>query len=159
MSEVLEAEIAEDEEMPDMGVNVLTEQQMKFAQAIVDGKGMSDAYKLAYPERSDTKYVSQYAYRILKSPKVRQEIEVLQQAARMKFLLDSPRAAEKLMDLSKNAKSEKVQLEATKDILNRGGLQPPHRVETVAIGIFGSASQEDIRAILRRQMEDKEEEE
>lgn len=154
--EVLTPEIEEEE---DKGPNILKPEHLTFARAVAEGKGVSEAYKLAYPKNAENKYVRQYAHKLIKNPKVRQEIELLQQAARMRFILDAPRAAEKLIELSKDAKSDKVQLEATKDILNRAGLQPPQRVETVHVGIFGSASQDDIRNILRQQLENKQESE
>ena len=140
----------------DMGI--LTEGQMKFASEVSKGTGVGAAYKMAYPDAAESRHISTYANRLIKNPKVRQQIEILQQAARLKFLIDAPRAAEKMIDLSRSAKSEKVQLEATKDVLNRGGLQPPQRVETIHVGIFGSASQDDIRNLLRKRIESKQEE-
>ena len=140
-------------------LGILTESQMMFASEVAKGTGLGDSYRIAYPDNAESEYVARYANKLVKNPKVRQQIEVLQQAARMKFLIDAPRAADKMIDLSKNAKSEKVQLEATKDVLNRGGLQPPQRVETIHVGIFGSASQDDIRNLLRKRIESKQEEE
>jgi len=132
---------------------LLTERQMKFASEVAKGSNLSDSYRRAFPDQAENKYVKIYANKLVNNPKVRQQVELLQQATRMKFIIDAPRAAQKLIELSKNAKNEKVQLDATKDILSRGGLQPPQRVETVHVGIFGSASQDDIRNLLRQQLE------
>ena len=140
-------------------MGILSEEELTFASEVAKGTGLGEAYQIAFPDRKDSPSIHTFANRLIKNPKVRQQIELLQQAARMKFIIDAPRASEKMIELSKNAKSEKVQLEATKDILNRGGLQPPQRVETIHVGIFGSASQDDIRNLLRRQLEDKREEE
>lgn len=137
----------------------LTPRQATFAAAVISGSTLADAYRTAFPENAESKWVSVYANKLIKHPKVRQYIELLQQAARMRFLIASPKLAEKMLDLSENADSEKIQFEATKDALNRAGLQPPQRVETIHIGIFGSASQEDIRNLLRKQLENKKEEE
>jgi hypothetical protein len=140
-------------------LGLLSPSQAKFAALVAEGGGLSDSYRKAFPGAKESKHVHKYANMLIKNPKVRQQVELLQQAARMKFLMDAPRAAEKMIDLSINSKSDKVQLEATKDILNRAGLQPPQRVETIHVGIFGSASQQDIRNLLRKQIEEAKEDE
>lgn len=164
MKEDFESDLEPDEIIEDDGKQhrntregLLTEGQLKFAQEVAKGTRLNEAYTLAFPDSKGSKLVNNYASRLVRNPKVRQEIELLQHAARMQFIMDAPRAAQKMIELSENAKQERVQLEATKDILNRAGLQPPQRVETVAIGIFGSASSEDIRALLRNNLEKKEE--
>jgi len=139
-------------------LRLLSDSQFTFASEVSKGTGVSEAYRLAFPDSKESASVHTYANKLINDPKVRQQIELLQQAARMRFLMDAPRAAEKLIELSTESKSEKVQLEATKDILNRAGLQPPQRVETVHVGIFGSASQDDIRNLLRQRIEFKKEE-
>ena len=141
--------------------SILSEKELKFASAVANGATLSDAYRDTYPERAGKGYkvINLYASRLARNPKVRQQIEVIQQAVRLSFIVDAPRAAQKMITLSECASSEKIQFEATKDILNRGGLQPPQRIETLHVGIWGSASSDDIRNLLRQKLEKQEENE
>lgn len=128
---------------------ILSPGNLKFATLIANGTPLGDAYKEAFPEKGSSKYISVYATRLVRNPKVREYIDIIQQATRMQFIMETPQAFERINELSKSAESEKVRLEATRDILDRGGLKPPERVESLHIGIFGSASTADIKTLIR----------
>lgn len=71
------------------------------------------------------------ASRTLRIPKV--QAYMMSQIANT-LGLGAVHAAHKLVQLSTNAKSEYVQLEASKDILDRGGLRAPDRVQHSVVG-------------------------
>lgn len=128
---------------------ILSPGNLKFATLIASGAHLADAYKEAFPEKSSSKYIAIYATRLVRNPKVREYIDIIQQATRMQFIMETPEAFERIRELAKSAESEKVKLEANRDILDRGGLKPPERVESIHVGIFGSASTQDIKNLIR----------
>ena len=163
-TEALEPEVMDEDEEEDSLVNLtqtlLSVEEMKFASAVATGDNFTKAYRDAFPGKGGKPdSVNILASRLVRNPKVRQQIDLIQQAVRLHFIMDAPRAGMKMTALSEAASSEKIQFEATKDILNRGGLQPPQRIETIHIGVFGSASSDDIRNMLRQRLENKEKEE
>jgi hypothetical protein len=89
---------------------------------------------------------------VLNRPAVRSLIDSLQQGVRYQFILMAPAAQDRLEELAKDAKSEKVKLDANVEILDRAGFKPPDKVELAVAGIFGSASIEEVRDILRRNL-------
>jgi len=62
---------------------------------------------------------------------------------------------ERVKDLAINAKTERVKLDANLEILDRGGMKSPQRIESLQIGIFGSMNPEDMKEILRKNLEGK----
>lgn len=128
---------------------ILSPGNIKFATLIASGAPLAEAYREAFPEKSSSKYIAVYATRLVRNPKVREYIDIIQQATRLQFIMETPQAFERMKQLSESAESEKVKLEATKDILDRGGLKPPERVESIHVGIFGSASTQDIKTLIR----------
>lgn len=93
--------------------------------------------------------MGRYASKLAKSPRIREQIELLQQAVRAHFVIMAPKAADRIEELAETAKSEKVKLAANQEILRQGGITPPQRVESIHIGIFGNASAEDMRNVVR----------
>ena len=71
------------------------------------------------------------ASRTLRIPKV--QAYMMSQVARS-LGLSAVSAAHKLTQLSTSAKSEYVQLEASKDILDRNGLRAPDRIQHSVVG-------------------------
>lgn len=67
-------------------------------------------------------------------------------------MLELPEALERVKDLAKNSKQERVKLDANLEILDRGGMKAPHRVESLQIGIFGSLNPDDLKDILRKNL-------
>jgi len=129
--------------------SILAPEAMLFATAIASGMRMDEAYIMSHPDKASSKWVSAYANRLAKNPKVKEHIALIQEATRLQIVLAAPEAFNRLKELSETAKSEKVRLDATRDLLDRGGLEPPRRVETLSIGVFGSLSSEDMRNIIR----------
>jgi hypothetical protein len=58
-------------EMPRGAVRPLTAKQQRFVLALLEGKGKSDAYRIAYGNNPDPHVVSTQAHRIAKSPAVK----------------------------------------------------------------------------------------
>lgn len=133
--------------------SVLSPENFKFASLIAGGKSAPEAYKEAFPERASSKWMSVNAYTLAKSPKIREQIDTLQQATRLQIVMELPEAFERVKTLSQSAASERVKLDANLQILDRGGLKAPVRVESMNIGIFGSLDPEDVKAMLRRNLE------
>lgn len=120
---------------------------------VATGDTLVDAFTEAFPDRSHSKWVHKYAYKVAKDPRIRDQIELIQQAVRAQFVIAAPKAFQNLLDLADNAKGEKVKLQANVEILDRAGLKPPEKVEMLHVGIFGSASNEDIRSLIRGRIE------
>jgi hypothetical protein len=134
-----------------------TAQQIAFAKYYAETQDAVESYKLAYPDNAKkVKYLKSTAYHKLSDPKIKSLIEEIQQGIRAQFVLLSPEALDNIINLANNAESEKVRLEANREILWGAGLKPPEQVELKAIGIFGSASVEDIRDMIRAQLEEPE---
>jgi len=134
---------------------VPTPNQRKFAEEIVrlgEDKPLA-AFKLAYPNQTG-KYMSQSAWKLLRNPNIRELIEEIQQTCRSQFVTLAPEAIDRLIDLAKNAASEKVRLQANIEILDRAGLKPPDKVELSHIGVFGDLSPDKIKDMIKRNLED-----
>ncbi len=134
-----------------------TVQQTAFVADVIatDYENISESYRKAYPD-SHSKWAGVDAYRLLKNKHIKALIEQIQQDIRAKFVLIAPEALERLKYLADNADSEKVMLEANKEILDRGGFKPPEKVELSNLGIFGSADPEDIKRMIRDRQNEKE---
>lgn len=131
-----------------------TESQLAFAKDVVETgyKNITESYRKAYPKASE-KWASQEAYQLLRNPKIKALIEQIQQDIRSKFVLLAPAALERLEDLAENADSEKVKLAANLELLDRGGLGKPQKIELSLPGIFGSADPEEIKKSIRERQE------
>ena len=127
-----------------------TENQLNFAKDVLETnfENITSSYKKAYPNCAE-KWASQEAYRLLRNPRIKSLIEQIQQDIRSKFILLAPGALERLLDLSENADSEKVKLQASIEILDRAGLKAPDKVELSLPAIFGDADPEKIKQMIR----------
>ena len=142
----------------------LTEGQERFAQLVAQDPKLPlvSAYSEAYVierDKLESDNVAWIASRLYNSPKIKARIEVIQQQCRTRFIDLAPKAIDQIENLSNNGKNEMVRLKAAQEILHQSGLIPPTRVEAVHVGIFGQASAEDVRAILRKNLENREEKE
>lgn len=127
--------------------------ERKFAQICAETNDPIKAYKEAYPENaSKIKYLKDAVYNKLKNPKVKSLIEEIQQGIRLQLVLLAPEALENILALARNAENERVKLDANKEILYGAGMRPPEQVELKTVGIFGSASPEEIRDAIRAQL-------
>jgi phage terminase small subunit len=127
-----------------------TEAQKVFAANVVvtNFENITESYRKAYPNASD-KWASQDAYKLLRNPKIKGLIEQIAQDMRMKFTLLAPEAMARLAELAENADSEKVKLSANLEILDRAGLRAPDKIELSLPGVFGDASPEAIKAMIK----------
>lgn len=139
--------------LPKRSRKTLTKRQLRFCEAVVEGKTLTQAFLEAWPEYKFSKWVSNYASKIASDPKIRDQIEQLQQAVRTQFVINAPRALDRLEELAEEAKSEKVKLEANLQILDRAGLGAPQKVEMLHVGIFGNLSAEDVRSLIRKNID------
>lgn len=98
----------------------LTRKQMALVDTLVaDGCSITEAAGKAGYASGDSGRVT--ASKTLKLPHVQQYM--MQQVADS-LGINATKAAHRLLNLSQNAKSEYVQLEASKDILDRAGFKP-----------------------------------
>lgn len=134
-----------------------TDNQKAFVEDVIETsfKNITESYRKAYPE-SHTKYASVEAYRLLRNPKIKALIEQIQHDLRQKFVLVAPEALQKLIELSQSADSEKVQLEASLELLDRAGLVKVQKVEFSPLGVFGSLDPEDIKKQIRERQQESE---
>ena len=103
----------------------LTDKQRKLVDTIVaTGCSITEAAKSAGYSTGDGGKVT--ASRTLRIPKVQNYM--MKQIANT-VGLGAIHASRKMVDLSQNARSEYVQLEASKDILDRVGIRAPDKVQ------------------------------
>ena len=103
----------------------LTDKQRKLVDTIVaTGCSITEAAKSAGYSTGDGGRVT--ASRTLRIPKV--QSYMMKQIANT-VGLGAVHASRKMVDLSMNARSEYVQLEASKDILDRVGIRAPERIQ------------------------------
>ena len=103
----------------------LTDKQRKLVDTIVaTGCSITEAAKSAGYSTGDGGRVT--ASRTLRIPKV--QSYMMKQIANT-VGLGAVHASRKMVDLSQNARSEYVQLEASKDILDRVGIRAPDKVQ------------------------------
>ncbi len=134
-------------------VEILRPEEMRFASLVADGSSLMEAFKDAYPDLASSKWVSRYAHRLAKDPKIRTQVEELQQVMRFQFIINAPRALDRLEEMAETAGNARVKLDANIEILNRAGLQPPQRTETLHIGLWGRMSSEDIKGMIKRNLD------
>lgn len=134
-----------------------TEHQLAFAKNVVETnfENITESYRKAYPKAS-AKWAQQDAHQLMRNPKVKALIEQIQQDTRSKFVLLAPAALERLEDLAENADSEVVKLKANQEILDRAGFRAPDKVELSLPGVFGEASPEAIKAMIKNKQETRE---
>ena len=134
-----------------------TEQQMAFATDLVvtNFENITESYRKAYPN-AQGKWTQQDAWRLMRNPKIKGLIEQISQDLRAKFTLLAPEALARIEELAENADSEKVKLAANLEILDRAGLKAPDKVELSLPGVFGDASPEAIKAMIKDRQKVKE---
>jgi len=108
----------------------LTEKQTALVDTLVaNGCSIKKAAELAGYSKGESGRVS--ASKALKLPHVQQ---YMMQRMNEQFGLSATIAAGRLRDLVSNAKSEYVQLEASKDLLDRAGYKPIDRSQVQVAG-------------------------
>ena len=108
----------------------LTSKQVALVDTLVtEGLSIKDAAKKAGYAEGESGRVS--AHRALKAPHVQQ---YMMQAIAENMGINATKALNKIVQLSSNAKSEYVSLEASKDILDRAGFKAPDKVMHSHVG-------------------------
>ena len=102
----------------------LTEKQDAFCDEYVanGGRGTSAAKAAGYAEKS----AHVEANRLLKNPLILQEIY---KRTALAVGAAAPRALMTIIEMSSNAKSDYVKLEASRDLLDRAGLKAPEKID------------------------------
>jgi len=132
---------------------ILNPEVLLFATLVGQGEGLSSAYRKAFPGKAQRHRLDVYAYQLAKNPKVREQISIIQEAVRLQIITEAPAAFERIRELAEGAQHEKIRLDANRDILDRAGLKPPQKVESLHVGLWGSLSQEDVRNMIRNKLE------
>ena len=111
----------------------LTEKQRKLVDTIVTtGCTIKEAGIISgYSTKNNTEAARVSASRTLRLPKVQ---KYMMECVAKTIGLGAVTASKKMVELSNNAKSEYVQLEASKDILDRVGLRTPDKVSHTHVG-------------------------
>jgi len=135
-----------------------TKNEILFAKIYAETGDAIKAYKEAYEENAGkVKYLNQTAYKKLNNPTIKALIEEIQQGLRAQLVMLAPDALNNIYDLAMNAESEKVRLEASKEIMYGAGLKPAEEVKLSAAGIFGGTPVEDIRDMIRQNIDNTDE--
>ena len=106
----------------------LTDKQRKLVDTIVTtGCTIKEAGIIAgYSTKNNTEAARVSASRTLRLPKVQRYM--MEQVAKT-IGLGAVTASKKMVELSNSAKSEYVQLEASRDLLDRAGIRAPERIQ------------------------------
>jgi|TARA_R110001606_G_scaffold180343_1_gene326977 phage terminase small subunit len=111
-------------------VGKLTDKQMKLVDTLVAlGGSIKDASQVAGYAEGESGRVS--ASRALRLPHVQQ---YMMQSVKDTLSIHATNACSRLVTLSSSARSEYVQLEASKDILDRAGFKAPDKVAHLHAG-------------------------
>lgn len=97
----------------------LTRSEEKWVELVSDGTDDQAAYRIAYPNVRSDGSVSTGVRRLRKRPQVQAAMMI---AARSALANGSLKAAKRLVDLTTDAKSEYVQADAAKSVLDRAGI-------------------------------------
>ena len=108
----------------------ITEKQKKLVDTLVaNGGSVKNASQVAGYSAGESGRVS--ATKALKTPHVQQ---YMMQAIADSLGMNATKALNKIVQLSSNAKSEYVSLEASKDLLDRAGFKAPDKVMHSHVG-------------------------
>jgi|TARA_R100000742_G_C4264602_1_gene82527 phage terminase small subunit len=108
--------------MRDLTTGLTAKQMLLVDTLVATGCSIKEASQIAGYAKGESGRVS--ASKALKTGKVQ---AYMQKAVMDSIGLNATKASQKLMQLSHGAKSEYVQLEASKDILDRAGLRAPEK--------------------------------
>jgi len=114
----------------DVSDRPLTDKALRFIEHIVSTgcSGAEAAVAVGYAEGSSRTQ----AYRLLNDQRV---LDAMHQATKRKLAVSGVRAAEKMLSLAVGARSERVQMEASKDLLDRGGYGVSNEASVTGISI------------------------
>ncbi|RKZ07375.1 hypothetical protein DRQ05_03190 [bacterium] len=133
---------------------VLSAQEKLYAKLRATGMPPAEAYSLAFEDDVDEdmgkRELARKAKEIERKPHVLSELQRIKEELKIRMVEEAPDAFERIVELSKLAKSEKVRLEANRDILTRAGFNEPVKLQSLAI--FALFTPEQLREMLREKM-------
>ena len=100
-------------------LRITKKQKLLIDTIVATGCSVKNASEIAGYAKGESGRVT--ASKTLRLPHIQ---EYMQQRVRESIGLNATKASNKMLELSSNAKSEYVQLEASKDILDRAGYKP-----------------------------------
>ena len=100
-------------------LRITNKQKLLVDTLVANGCSIKKASEIAGYSKGESGRVT--ASKTLRLPHIQ---EYMQQRVRESIGLNATKASNKMLELSSNAKSEYVQLEASKDILDRAGYKP-----------------------------------
>lgn len=129
----------------------LTPEENLYAELRATGLLPEDAYKLAFRQYDlPPSAVRSKAAKLERDPNVVARLQQIHETLKARIIEEAPAAFERLVELSKFARSEKVRLDATRDILDRAGFKEPVQLQT--FNVFAVMSPEQIKELLRVHM-------
>ena len=129
---------------------LLTPEEKTYIKLRAAGVSKDDAYAMAFEEDGGSWELTQKATALEKREDVVAELQRLKEELKKKIVEEAPNAFERLVELSKYARSEKVRLDANKNILDRAGFNEPVKLQTLAI--FSFMTPEQLKEMLRAHM-------
>jgi len=129
---------------------LLTPEEKTYIKLRATGVSKDDAYAMAFEEDGGSWELTQKATALEKREDIVAELQRLKEELKKKIVEEAPNAFERLVELSKYARSEKVRLDANKNILDRAGFNEPVKLQTLAI--FSFMTPEQLKEMLRAHM-------
>ena len=132
---------------------ILSPEEREYLKLRAAGVDKKEAYRLAFHVKEDEvsdSAVRMRANRLEKRPDIVAEMQRIKDELNQRIFQEAPDAFERIVELSKFAKSEKVRLEANRDILSRAGFHEPVKLQSLAI--FNIMSPDQIKNMLRENM-------
>ena len=112
-------------------IRITKRQRLLVDTIVANGCSIKEASVIAGYSKGDSGRVT--ASKTLRLPHIQ---EYMQQRVRESIGLNATKASNKMLELSQSAKSEYVQLEASKDILDRSGFKAPDKHQHLVKGEF-----------------------
>lgn len=129
---------------------LLTPEERIYAKLRSIGLSKPEAYKIAFDDDSPRSELSLKADSLESRQEILSELQRLKDHLKHEILKEAPNAFKRLVELSRFAKSEKVRLDANRDILDRAGFSEPVKLQSFAI--FSFFTPEQLKEILRVHM-------
>ena len=129
---------------------LLSPEEKTYVKLRAAGIPKNDAYAMAFNEEGGEMELVAKASSLERRHDIVAELQRLKEELKKKIVEEAPDAFNRLVELSKFARSEKVRLDANKDILNRAGFQEPVKLQTLAI--FSFMTPEQLKEMLRAHM-------
>lgn len=131
----------------------LSAEELLYARLRATGMDPDSSYDLAFrpediPEEEKKKAIASLEH----NPDIVAELHRIRESLKAEIVKEAPYAFKRLVQLAKGARSERVRLEANKDILDRAGFSEPIKIQ--AMSLFALMTPEQLKEILRMHMLD-----